>query len=110
MGGVLFLILALPVGSAHATTTYYVSPSGTNTNPGTITQPFATLQKAVDLANPGDTIYMRGGTYMHTDSQVQTSRSGSSSNYITVANYPGETPILDGANQTSSYRRDSWQP
>ena len=58
-----FLLLALSpfVATAHAAT-YYVSPTGSNTNPGTLSAPFATLQWAHDVANPGDTIYMRGGS------------------------------------------------
>ena len=43
--------------------TYYVAPNGSNSNAGTQATPFATLQKAHDIANPGDLIYMRGGTY-----------------------------------------------
>jgi chitodextrinase len=90
--------------TAAQAATYYVSSSGSDASAGTVTAPFATLQKAVNLANPGDTIYMRGGTYLLSDSGVQTSRSGSSGNYISVFNYPGETPILDGINITTSYR------
>jgi hypothetical protein len=90
--------------TATQAATYYVSPTGSNSNPGTISAPFATLQKAHDIANPGDTIYMRGGTYMLNNSAVQISRSGSSGNPITVINYPGETPVLDGINITTSYR------
>src|SRR5450759_1849700 len=90
--------------TAAQAATYYVSSSGSDASAGTVTAPFATLQKSVNLANPGDTIYMRGGTYLLSDSGVQTSRSGSSGNYINVFNYPGETPILDGINITTSYR------
>lgn len=89
--------------ATHAAT-YYVAPGGSNSNPGTLLAPFATLQKAHDVANPGDTIYMRGGTYALNDSAVQINRSGSSGNLITVTNYPGETPILDGIGITTSYR------
>ena len=92
------LALLLGLSSLVAVTqaaTYYVSPSGSNSNPGTLSAPFATLQKAHDISNAGDTIYMRGGTYILDNSAVQIGRSGSSGNYITVINYPGETPILD---------------
>src|SRR3989442_2134752 len=97
-------LLLLGMSSFAEAATYYVSPSGSDASSGTLTAPFATLQKAVNLANPGDTIYMRGGAYLLTDSGMQTSRSGSSGNYITLSNYPGETPILDGINITTSYR------
>ena len=42
---------------------YYVAPTGSDTNPGTLEQPFATLQQGARVAMPGDTVYLRGGTY-----------------------------------------------
>ena len=80
--------------------TYYVSTSGSNSNPGTISSPFATLQKAHDIAVAGDTIYMRGGTYTLT-SRTVLSRNGSSGNPIRVFNYPAEIPIIDGISITN---------
>ncbi len=44
--------------------TYYVSPSGSDTNPGTISQPFLTIQRAQTAAVACDDIYVRGGTYV----------------------------------------------
>lgn len=43
--------------------TFYVSNSGSNSNNGSLTSPWATLQYAVDTVQQGDTIVMRGGTY-----------------------------------------------
>jgi parallel beta helix pectate lyase-like protein len=96
--GILFWVSGY--SSVHAAT-YYVSPTGNNANLGTIDQPFATLQRAHDIANPGDTIYMRGGTY---PIPVQTSitRSGNSGNPIKVFNYPGEVPMLDGSSNPNT--------
>ena len=102
-----FALLSLGLSSLAAGTqaaTYYVSPAGSDSSSGTLSAPFATLQRAQGLANPGDTIYMRGGSYLLSDSAVQIGRSGSNGNPITVASYPGEKPILDGANMTTSYR------
>jgi hypothetical protein len=59
---VLFL-LALAGGPAIAAT-YYVSTSGSDSNPGTQAQPWATLQKAVDTIASGDTILVTPGTYV----------------------------------------------
>jgi hypothetical protein len=54
-----------PLVSASATTkTYYIAPNGSDINSGTLDRPLATIQKAHDLAHPGDTIYLRGGTYI----------------------------------------------
>jgi hypothetical protein len=47
----------------RAGTTYYVAPNGTDKNPGTCEQPFATMQKAADTVQPGDTVIVRDGTY-----------------------------------------------
>ncbi|KAA0576461.1 hypothetical protein FZ983_22795 [Azospirillum sp. B21] len=76
--------------------TYYVAVNGRDTQAGTIEQPFGSLQHAHNLAQPGDTIYLRGGTYKLTQ-QIQLTRDGTSGNPITVTNYPGEKPVLDGS-------------
>jgi uncharacterized repeat protein (TIGR02059 family) len=80
---------------------YYVSPSGSDSNPGTIGQPFFTLNKSWSVVSAGDIIYMRGGTYRYgTSGTVLSGKSGTSSNYITIENYPGETPIINYDNVT----------
>ena len=43
--------------------TYYVSPSGKDTNTGTIHSPFATIRKAASVMKPGDVCYLREGRY-----------------------------------------------
>jgi len=79
---------------AHSAT-YYVATSGNDTWPGTLAQPWRTIQKAADTLAPGDTVLVRGGTY---GAAVTVNVSGSASGgYITFANYPGETPVIDGA-------------
>src|SRR3989442_10249602 len=44
---------------------YYVATSGNDANPGTAAQPFATIQHAADIVNPGDGVLvgerLRGG-------------------------------------------------
>src|SRR3954462_15369246 len=44
-------------------TTYFVSPSGSDTNAGTSSAPFQTLQKAANSVVAGDTVTARAGTY-----------------------------------------------
>ena len=41
----------------------YVSVAGNDIFPGTIEQPFRTIQHAADTAEPGDTVLIRGGIY-----------------------------------------------
>jgi hypothetical protein len=41
----------------------FVAPNGDDSAPGTLEKPLAGLQKAQELASPGDTVWIRGGTY-----------------------------------------------
>jgi hypothetical protein len=82
---------------------YYVATTGNNTNPGTLAQPFRTVQKAADVMQPGDTVYIRAGIYRE---KVTPPRGGTSeSARITYRNYPGERPVLMG-----SERFTTWEP
>ncbi len=53
----------LGMGEPAGPKAYHVSTTGSNTNPGTAAQPFKTIQKAVDVAAPGDSILVHAGTY-----------------------------------------------
>jgi hypothetical protein len=91
------LIAALP-GILYAQT-YYVAPDGDDGNPGTIEAPFATLKKAHDneALQPGDVIYLRGGTYYPT-TQTIFNKGGDSNHYLVLSSYPDELPEIDGEN------------
>jgi hypothetical protein len=72
-----------------------VAPTGDDAAPGTLDRPLRTVQRAIDLAQPGTTISLRGGTYAPT-TNYQISRSGRSGAPITLQNYRGERVLLDG--------------
>jgi parallel beta-helix repeat protein len=74
---------------------YYVSPSGNDHNPGTIDLPWRTLSKAADMAQPGTTVYVRGGVYQEA---VEFSNSGTHADPIKILAYQNELPIIDGNN------------
>jgi hypothetical protein len=76
---------------------YFVAPTGDDSNPGTESQPWQTIQKAAKTLIGGDTVYIRAGTYTE---QVTIQNSGIPGSPIVFAAYPGETPILDGENIT----------
>jgi hypothetical protein len=80
---------------------YYVSVQGDNNNPGTLERPFQTIHRGVDSSGPGDTVYVRAGTYHESISITQ---SGTPGAMITLSGYPGERPLLDG-----EYERPSAQ-
>ena len=50
--------------------TYFVAPTGNDSNIGAIDSPFATFTKAINQARAGDIILARGGTYDLTNSTV----------------------------------------
>jgi chitodextrinase len=93
------LLTAVGIGTAGAAS-YYVSSAGSDSSNGSINAPFATIQHAANIVNPGDTVYVRGGTYYQ---RVSLTRSGSSAGYITFQNYPGESPVLDGRGFGAGY-------
>ncbi|MFB7044481.1 sigma-70 family RNA polymerase sigma factor, partial [Streptomyces sp. NPDC056294] len=78
--------------------TYFVSPGGSDSNPGTSAgSPFRTLQKAADIAGPGDVVAVMNGTYTEPrkGSNVLTvKRSGRPGAPITFTAYPGHRPVL----------------
>lgn len=59
----LITILFAAVLTTPAATIFYVSTDGSDGNAGTQTAPFATIQKAVDAAEGGDTVKVLAGTY-----------------------------------------------
>jgi hypothetical protein len=89
------LVLTVP---AVAATTYYLAPTGDDAGSGSLDSPFATFEHAIDTAAPGDTIYVRGGTYRY-DHRLLITTGGTEGNPINLFAMPGETPVLDfGAN------------
>jgi Protein of unknown function (DUF1565) len=74
--------------------TYYVSTTGSDSNAGTLSAPFRTIQHAANIAVAGDTVQVRGG--VHNEKVALPSSGNSTSGYITFMSYPGETAVVDG--------------
>lgn len=93
---------ALPAGLASSSgAAFYVSVSGSDSNPGTLASPWRTVQKAVNTLGAGQVAYVRAGTYSE---NLLITRSGSATAPITVQNYPGERPVLRPAGgSTNNY-------
>jgi pectate disaccharide-lyase len=77
---------------------WFVSPTGNDANPGTMVAPFATLPKAISVMQPGQTVYLRGGTYFPS-STMRITNSGTTGNRNQILAYPGEKPYLNFQNQ-----------
>jgi hypothetical protein len=74
----------------------FVSTTGSDTNAGTYSAPFLTVQKAISIAQAGDSIYLRAGTYIN-NSTINISSSGTALNRIALYAYPPDSahPFLD---------------
>jgi Right handed beta helix region len=105
MGSAVFLLLSvfIPGASGQANSSFYVSTTGDDKNPGTQTSPWRTVQHAADVAGAGSTVNVRGGVY---EELVTIKASGNATDgLITFRSYPGETAILDAEHITPDGRR-----
>ncbi len=99
----LLFLAALPAGSAQPIVTggreFYVAPSGKPDGAGTIADPWdlATALSGKTAVAPGDTIWLRGGTYGRGGATVFVSNlTGVRGRPIFVRQYPGERATVDG--------------
>jgi hypothetical protein len=90
-----FVLAALTTTSllSQSGATFYVSKSGKDTNSGSYTAPWLTIQHAAKSVSAGATVYVETGVY---NESVTFPSSGTASNPITFASYPGETAVIDG--------------
>lgn len=96
------VVVCVSVAFGQANTSFYVSTSGDDKNPGTEAAPWRTIQHAADVARAGSTINVRGGIY---EELVTVESSGNATDgYITFRSYPGETATLDGEHLTPQGR------
>lgn len=115
-GSGLFAAGTATAGSAAAPHTYYVAPGGSDSAAGTQAAPWATFAHAQAVAQPGDTVYFRGGTYTYTHADsgcasetadvdaITLNKSGAAGNLIHYWAYPGERPVLDFSRMTDDCR------
>ena len=103
-----------PQARAGTQVVCYVSPSGSDSNPGTENAPLKTIGSAQDAVRrlngnmTGDLIvYLRGGTYtLANPVQFNEKDSGTNGHDIIYTAYPGETPIISGGVQVEGWTLD----
>ncbi len=94
--------------------TVFVNTEGSDSNPGTLEEPYSTISYAVSVTNPGDTIYLLSGTFMlNSTIQISSSFSGSPGNLCHLFAFPGDTVVLDFytqpfGNRGINLRADYW--
>jgi hypothetical protein len=83
---------------------YYVAPTGSSGGDGSSLSPWdlaTALAGANGQVQPGDTIWLRGGTYRRAGGGFLSEMSGAPGNPVVVRAYPGERAIIDGAGTPS---------
>jgi hypothetical protein len=107
---VILSLLVLPLGfyfftltyqASAATIDYYVSPSGSDLNNGSAESPFATIQKAANVATAGASVHVLPGTY----NTVTVNNSGTATAPITFISDTkwGAKIVGSGNGSTKSY-------
>ena len=90
---------------------YFVAEDGDNANPGTIEEPFGTIQYAIGRLNPGDTINIREGVYR--EHLRFNYLDGTADQRITIQSYKDEEVVISGARKITSewepYRGNIWK-
>jgi hypothetical protein len=83
---------------------YFVANTGNDSNTGTETSPFLTLQKAANIVKPGDTVIVKDGNYTTTRDYIVTLvTSGTATSNITFrAEHKGKA-IFDGRSNATPY-------
>ncbi len=77
---------------------YVDGTNGNDSNDGNTTSTaWQTIQKAMDEATAGTTVFIRAGNY--NEPNLQLNVSGSSGSNILFRNYPNENPLITGNNQ-----------
>lgn len=102
-----FAAPAFATGNTHAAdkatsgkATFFVSPSGSDSNPGTKRQPFQHIQRCAVTMTAGDTCQIASGTYRET---VTPANSGTASARISYIAAPGATVTIDGTEPVTGF-------
>lgn len=86
-------IVAVSPVRTTATVLYVDSANGSDANPGTLRQPLKSIYRANARVKPGDTVYIRAGTY---NVGISPAASGTERQPITYRNYENDTVTISG--------------
>jgi len=98
-------VTCAPTGSGVC---YYVSPTGSDSNPGTSAAPFLTIQHAANVVNPGDMVIVQDGTYNNPavsgvgSKLIVMSRGGTATNHVVFIAEHKWGAKIDGLKNTSA--------
>jgi parallel beta-helix repeat protein len=90
---------------------WWVSTTGSDSNPGSSAAPFRSIQKAVAVVKAGDTVYVRPGTYLE---KVVSAKSGTASariRYVSTQRWGAKITTntkLDGRSWSAYTKSAGW--
>jgi len=100
------ILVACQVSPARDLFVDQKDPAASDQNPGTGDQPFQTIQPAVDAAQPGDTVYVKAGSYRE---PVRINHPGYSDALITISAWKDDR-VRIGCPPSPLPTAGSWQP
>jgi Ca2+-binding RTX toxin-like protein len=83
---------------------FYVGPTGSDSNPGTLQRPWRTITRANQTLQPGDTVFIMNGEYR--GQRIAPANSGTPDNYITYSAYLNDTPVLTAPPREPAFQND----
>jgi len=111
---ILAAVILAVFGSVGAETSFYVATDGSDSNPGTVGRPFATISRARNAVrkkikaglNEPVTVFVRGGRYQLDDTLIfGPEDSGNTECPVTYKAFPGETPIVSGGRVITGWQK-----
>ena len=102
VGALFVCLLALMISGTARASVYVVAMTGSDGDPGTAARPFATIQKAADAAQAGDTVVVKRGLYRQA---VHLHSSGTAAAPIKFVADPPGSVVLSGADVVTGWTR-----
>lgn len=103
MRSILLVLIVFAGLSCFGKHKHYVSTSGSDSDPGTLAKPFRSIQKAVEMASSGDTIFLMEGSY-HEHVKINDLNGGKESPLV-IMPYQNAEVWMDGSKLISG----SWK-
>lgn len=82
---------------------YYVDASAELIGDGSLAKPFAKIQQAADVMEPGDVCFVQEGVYRET---VRPKNSGTADHPLVFRVFPGQTAVLNGCQPVTRWKHE----
>jgi hypothetical protein len=103
MKDLLHLTLLAFTAVAASATEFHIAITGSDASPGTPAAPLRTIQRAADLAQPGDTVTVHAGVYRE---RVNPPRGGESdTKRIVYQAATGEQVVITGSEEVKNWEK-----